>query len=85
VLSDVGSQVARRYGLAFDLPGDLAAVYDKLGFDLQRVNGGHPRTLPLPATFVIAPDGLVRWSFVNTDYTQRAEPSDILAALDALS
>jgi peroxiredoxin len=84
VLSDVGSQVARQYGLAFDLPGDLAAVYDKLGVDLQRVNGGHPRTLPLPATYVIAPDGVVGWSFVNTDYTLRAEPADILAALDAL-
>jgi peroxiredoxin len=81
VLSDVGSHVARQYGLAFDLPDDLAAVYDKLGFDLQRVNGGHPRTLPLPATYVIAPDGPIAWSFVNTDYTRRAEPADILTAL----
>jgi hypothetical protein len=48
---------------------------------LQRVNGGHPRTLPLPATYVIAPDGLIAWSFVNTDYTRRAEPADILTAL----
>ncbi|MFD0688034.1 peroxiredoxin-like family protein [Actinomadura fibrosa] len=84
VLSDIGSEVARAYGLAFDLPDDLAAVYDELGFDLQRVNGGHPRTLPLPATYVIAPDGTVHWSFVNTDYTQRAEPSEILTALTTL-
>ncbi|PWI13166.1 alkyl hydroperoxide reductase [Streptomyces sp. Act143] len=84
VLSDLGSDTAQRYGLAFDLPEDLAAVYDKLGFDLQRVNDGHPRTLPLPATYVIDRDGLIRWAFVNTDYTARAEPADILAALDAL-
>lgn len=62
-----------------------AAVYDKLGFDLQRVNGGHARTLPLPATYVIDRDGTVRWAFVDTDYTTRAEPADILAALDALA
>ncbi|MET8771578.1 peroxiredoxin-like family protein [Streptomyces sp. NPDC004658] len=85
VLSDIGSDTAKQYGLAFDLPDDLAAVYDGLGFDLQRVNDGHPRTLPLPATYVIDPAGTVRWAFVNTDYTTRAEPADIIAALDALN
>lgn len=84
VLSDIGSDTAKQYGLAFDLPDDLAAVYDKLGFDLQRVNAGHPRTLPLPATYVIGRDGTIRWVFVDADYTTRAEPADILAALDAL-
>ncbi|MCZ0997399.1 peroxiredoxin-like family protein [Streptomyces mirabilis] len=84
VLSDIGSDTAKQYGLAFDLPDDLAAVYDKLGFDLQRVNDGHPRTLPLPATHVIDRAGTIRWNFVNTDYTTRAEPADILAALKAL-
>ena len=84
VLSDIGSDTAKQSGLAFDLPDDLAAVYAKLGFDLQRVNDGHPRTLPLPATYVIDRDGVIRWSFVNTDYTTRAEPADILAALDAM-
>ncbi|MFI5550453.1 peroxiredoxin-like family protein [Streptomyces sp. NPDC051738] len=84
VLSDIGSDTAKQYGLAFDLPDDLATVYDKLGFNLQRVNDGHPRTLPLPATYVIDRDGVIRWAFVNTDYTTRAEPADILAALDAL-
>ncbi|MGH3311356.1 MAG: peroxiredoxin-like family protein [Streptomyces sp.] len=84
VLSDLGSDTAKQYGLAFDLPDDLAAVYGKLGFDLQRVNAGYPRTLPLPATYVIDRGGLIRWAFVDTDYTTRAEPTDILAALDAL-
>jgi peroxiredoxin len=76
VLSDIGSDTAKQYGLA---------VYDKLGFDLQRVNDGHPRTLPLPATYVIDRDGIIRWAFVNPDYTTRAEPASILAALDQLN
>ncbi|MFJ9155011.1 peroxiredoxin-like family protein [Streptomyces sp. NPDC102270] len=84
VLSDIGSETAKQYGLAFGLPDDLAAVYDKLGFDLQRVNDGHPRTLPLPATYVIDRDGTIRWAFVDTDYTTRAEPADIIATLDTL-
>ncbi|MGC9539610.1 peroxiredoxin-like family protein [Streptomyces sp. UG1] len=84
VLSDLGSDTAKQYGIAFDPPDDLAAVYDKLGFDLQRVNDGHPRTLPLPAKYVIDRAGVIRWAFVNTDYTTRAEPADVLAALDTL-
>jgi peroxiredoxin len=84
VLSDIGSDTAKQYGIAFDLSGELAALYDQIGFDLQRVNGGHARTLPLPATYVIGQDGVIRWAFVDTDYTKRAEPADILSALDAL-
>jgi peroxiredoxin len=84
VVSDVGSDLAKQYGLAFDLPEDLAAVYDSRGFDLPRVNGGHPRTLPIPATYVIDRRGGIRWAFVDSDYTVRAEPADILAALDSV-
>ncbi|MFE3521624.1 peroxiredoxin family protein [Streptomyces sp. NPDC059161] len=69
---------------AFDLSDELGALHDTFGFDLQRVNGGHSRTLPLPATYVIDRDRTIRWAFVDTDYTVRAEPADILAALDTL-
>ncbi|WP_369215969.1 peroxiredoxin-like family protein [Streptomyces flavofungini] len=84
VLSDLGSDVAKQYGIAFDLSDELGALYDRLGFELHRVNGGHARTLPLPATYVIGRTGVIRWAFVDADYSVRAEPSDILAALDAL-
>ncbi|WP_411134419.1 peroxiredoxin-like family protein [Streptomyces sp. C10] len=84
VLSDLGSDTAKQFGISFDLPDDLAVVYESFGFDLQRVNGGHPRTLPLPATYVIDQDATIRWTYLDTDYTTRAEPTDILAALDAL-
>ncbi|KUF19831.1 peroxiredoxin-like family protein [Streptomyces silvensis] len=84
VLSDIGSDVAERYGIAFDLGEELGSLYDELGFELERVNDGHARTLPLPATYVIDRDGVIRWAFVASDYAVRAEPSDILAALDTL-
>jgi peroxiredoxin len=84
VLSDIGSKVAESYGIAFELSEELGGRYDEFGFELARVNAGHARTLPLPATFVIDRAGTVRWSFVQTDYTVRAEPAEILSALDAL-
>ncbi|WP_413796854.1 peroxiredoxin-like family protein [Streptomyces iranensis] len=84
VLSDVGSATARRYGLAFEVSEELAAHYARSGLDLERVNGGHARILPIPATYVIDRSGTVRWAFVDTDFTVRAEPADVLTALDAL-
>lgn len=84
VLSDVGTTVARDYGLSFDIPADLAAIYESRGHDLIRTNGGHDRTLVIPASYVVGQDGVVSWAFVNSDYTKRAEPADMIAALDAL-
>ncbi|MFF2012733.1 peroxiredoxin-like family protein [Streptomyces sp. NPDC058195] len=84
VLSDIGSATAKQYGVAFELSDELAAHYAGSGLDLERVNSGHARTLPVPATFVIDRSGVIRWAFVDTDFTVRAEPAGILAALDAL-
>ncbi len=33
---------------------------------------------------MIGRDGVIGWAFVDTDYTKRDEPADIVAALDAL-
>jgi peroxiredoxin len=84
VLSDVGTTVAQDYGLSFDIPAELAAIYERRGHDLIRTNGGHDRTLVIPASYVVGQDGVVSWAFVNSDHTKRAEPSDMIAALDAL-
>lgn len=84
VLSDVGTTVAQDYGLSFDIPAELAAIYKSRGHDLIRTNGGHDRTLVIPASYVVGQDGVVSWAFVNSDYTKRTEPSDMIAALDAL-
>lgn len=84
VLSDVGNVVARSYGLVFSLPEDLREVYAGFGLDLPSANGDRTFELPVPATFVIAADGTVAWRFADADYTKRAEPGDVIAALSAL-
>ncbi len=84
VLSDVGNVVARSFGLVFSLPEDLRTVYDGFGIDLPAANGDQTFELPVPATFVIAADGTVAWRFVDADYTKRAEPDEVIAALAGL-
>jgi peroxiredoxin len=85
VLSDVGLTVATSYGLVFRLPGYLQDAYERLGHPLPMFNGTGEQTLPLPATFVIARDGIVRFAYANPDYTHRADPKDILAVLESIT
>ena len=85
VLSDVGNQVAGEYGLVFTLPEPLRPIYEDFGIDLPAHNGDDTFELPVPATYVIDREGVVRYAFVNADYRRRAEPSEILASLAALS
>ena len=84
VLSDPGNAVAREYGLVFTLPEYVRPVYEKFGIDLPRDNGDDSFQLPVPATYVIDKQGVIRWAHVNLDYRTRAEPADVVAALEAL-
>ena len=80
VLSDQGNRVARQFGLVFTVAEELRPVYEQFGIDIPAHNGDQSFELPLPVTYVIASDGTIRYAFVNSDYTQRAEPADIIAA-----
>jgi len=81
ILSDHGGAVANAFGLRFRLPDDLIAIYKASGADLARVNGEPSWTLPMPARYIINPDGLIIYAEVNPDYTRRPEPADLLSIL----
>jgi peroxiredoxin len=82
VLSDVGNLVAREYGLVFTVPDEVITYYrEHRKHDLTAANGPGDWELPVPATFVIAPDGTVVLADVDPDYTRRLEPAAILEAL----
>lgn len=82
LLSDAGNKVARLYGLVFSLPEPLRQLYrEKFGVDLRDYNADEAYELPLPGTFIVAPDGLIRLAFVDCDYTVRLEPAEIVKQL----
>jgi peroxiredoxin/ketosteroid isomerase-like protein len=87
VLSDTGNQAARDYGLVFTVADGMHETYLAAGTDLVRYNGesGSRWELPVPGTFVIAPDATIAFAHVDGDYRHRAEAADILAALDSLA
>jgi peroxiredoxin len=81
ILSDPHNDVAAAFGLRYALPDDLVALYKSLKNDLAVANGEASWTLPMPARYVIAPDGTILYAEVNPDYTRRPDPEDMLPAL----
>ena len=84
LLCDPSNGVARSFGLVFKLPPELREFYLTLGINLGTHNGDESWELPLPATFLIGCDGIIRNVYVDTDYVKRMEPADILAGLRAI-
>jgi peroxiredoxin len=61
-----------------------SAVIDRYNLRDPAYAGEQFEGIPHPAVFVLDREGIVRWSKVETDYTQRPENSEIRDALDAL-
>lgn len=84
ILSDSDNKVAKSYGIAFSLPKSISEIYKSFGIDLQKSNGTGEDELPLAATFIVGTDARIRYAYVDTDYTKRMEPSDIVSILKQL-
>ena len=82
VLSDVGNKVAQQFGLLFTLDKRIQELYTGFGIDFEHTYGDKTYQLPLPATYVINQEGVITYAFLNEDYTLRAEPCDVMTALD---
>ncbi|MGQ1889470.1 peroxiredoxin-like family protein [Thermophagus sp. OGC60D27] len=80
VLSDVGNHVAREYGVVYKLTDEVARIYNEK-FDLNSYNGDTSNELPLAATYIINSDGVIEYAFLDADYRNRAEPTEITAFL----
>lgn len=78
VLSDQGNQVARKFGLVYRVPADLQQMYESIMTKLPGYNGDQSWELPLPATYVIRPDGIIAYARVDADWRERPEPEEIL-------
>jgi peroxiredoxin len=81
LLSDSGNQVARQFGLVYRVPDEQQAIYRRAFVNLPFVNGDESWELPIPATYAVDRDGTVLFASANEDYTERAEPGEILRRL----
>jgi peroxiredoxin len=82
ILSDAGNKVAGEFGVAYQVPEYQQELFKTVFINLPFINGDESWSLPFPATFLIGSDGLIKYSFIDADYTLRAEPAELLRVLN---
>jgi len=80
ILTDMDNGYALSLNLAIWLGAEMQKMLAGLR-DLPSFQGNNSWILPIPATFVVAKDGLIRARFVDPDYRKRMAIDDLLAAL----
>jgi peroxiredoxin len=84
ILIDKGAEVANAFGIRVVLPGYLQDLYRSLKTDLAVINGDPSWSVPMPARYIVDREGMIAYSEVNPDYTQRPDPSELLPTLNCL-
>ncbi|MEO0536214.1 MAG: peroxiredoxin-like family protein [Cyanobacteria bacterium P01_A01_bin.123] len=83
-LIDTNNQVARQLGLVFELTTEVDQVHRGLGISIRVQNATRRSEVPIPATYIVRPDGEAVFAFVNPDYTARLDPVEIITVLRQL-
>jgi peroxiredoxin len=79
VLSDVGQQVGRAFGLVYEFSDELKSAYRGFDLDIPALNGTPDEwALPVSATYVIDRGGIIAYAYTDPDYRDRADPRDVL-------
>jgi peroxiredoxin len=84
VLSDVDGAVGLQFGVLFRAPDPYRELLAGRGVDLPARHGNEGWFIPMPATFVVDQQAVIRYAFVNVDFTRRAEPAEIVQVLRSL-
>jgi len=83
ILTDMDGGYALEANLLFWVGEEKRDAMKAGGFDIEPYQGNQTWMLPIPATFVVGQDGVVKSRFIDPDYRHRMEIDDLLAALRA--
>jgi peroxiredoxin len=81
ILTDVDNGYALSLNLAIWLGEEMRKILAGRGNLLPDFQGNEAWMVPIPGTFVVGRDGLVKARFVDPDYRKRMAIEDLLAAL----
>lgn len=84
LLVDKDNKLAEALGLMFTLDEATIKRYKEYGLDIGASNGSETWQLPIPATFVVDKDRVVRYAWTDKDYTKRAKSAVVLKTLREL-
>jgi peroxiredoxin len=81
VLADINSGYALELNLLFWVGDEKRKAMEAGGFDIAPYQGNETWMLPIPATFIIGQDGIVKARYIDPDYRRRMDLDELLAAL----
>ena len=83
-LIDASMKVAVGYGVAYSLPAQLRPIYLERGY----APPGNPRAgewlVPIPATYLIGPDGTIVLGAVDVDYRNSLHSEQLVTAVKSM-
>ncbi len=83
ILTDIDNGYALSLGLVFWVGDEMQGFMLARNADLTVSQGNESWFVPIPATFVVGQNGIVKASHVDPDYRKRMELDGVLAALKA--
>ncbi|WP_138431610.1 peroxiredoxin-like family protein [Fodinibius saliphilus] len=83
LLSDSPMNLTKAFGLAFKVDDKTVQRYKEAGIDLEKNSGYDHHLLPAPAVYLINPDGLITFQYVNPNYKTRIDSDVLLSAAKA--
>lgn len=84
VLSDIDNGFGLNLGLTVALTPELRGYFYARNDDIGRFQGNDGWLLPVPATFVVDGDGIIRERFVDPEYRTRMDAQDALLQIEAI-
>jgi peroxiredoxin len=85
ILCDPDNGLALNFGLVFRLSDEVRDAYLAEKIDFPLVYGNESWFLPIPATYVVDPTGVIRHAYVNPEFRERMDPADIVTVLQSLA
>jgi len=60
---------------------ELIEIYKGFGIDIAGTQGNENFELPVPGTFVVDENSIIKLAHMDVDYTTRIEPEEVLTVL----
>ena len=85
LVSDRGSEYARRFNLVYTMSEEVIGVWGSFGLDFSQVNGDDGKSMTMPAVILSDQQGVIQFSEAHPAHWQRTEPDDLVAAFERLA
>jgi peroxiredoxin len=85
ILTDMDNGYALSLGLAVWVGSEVERYNKIAGVNLPSYQGNESWTIPIPATFIVGADGLIKGRYVDPDYRQRMAMDELVQGLKAAS